>query len=175
MVKIGVHAELGVNQENFSPVQFCQYSTTPRQNGFLLVAMPPFLVCFTAAVTVPGSSPGRAKSGRKRSALWNFSLSARPCGFLPSVAPLCPPPQILPPCDSERYCRSRSQEASNLLNYSLFPPISYLSLFLSDFATSEGLELLRQHELAAAVNVVHHLLLQLGHLLAQHVGCGRQL
>lgn len=35
---------------------------------------------------------------------------------------------------------------------------------------SEGLELLRQHELAAAVHVVHHLLFELCHLLPEHVG-----
>lgn len=34
MVMIGVHAELGVNQENFSPVQFRKDSTTQRQEWF---------------------------------------------------------------------------------------------------------------------------------------------
>lgn len=42
-------------------------------------------------------------------------------------------------------------------------------------ASLEGLELLRQDELAAAVNVVHHLLLEQRQLVPQHVGGGHQL
>lgn len=49
------------------------------------------------------------------------------------------------------------------------------STTVSTRSSSEGLELLRQHELAAAVHVVHHLLLQLRHLLPEHVGRGGQL
>lgn len=114
MVKIGVHAELGVNQENFSPVQFCQGSTTQVTEWLPACCHAPLLVCFTAALTVPGSSPGRAKSGEE--AAWHCGTSV--CWVLPVSRHFIP--QIPPPYDSERYCRSRSQEASNSFNYSLF-------------------------------------------------------
>lgn len=106
-----VHAGLGVNQENFSPVQFCKKSKkTARNRNRKVSCLLPCPLRFTATVTVPSPSLGRATG--KRVALRNFSAAPGPA----SVAPNHPESRH----EFRRHSRSRSQEASDSFNHSLF-------------------------------------------------------
>lgn len=70
--------------------------------------------------------------------------------------------------------RSHGTAIQSLINDLSFSFKLFLYSSPSVLSSSEGLELLRQHELTAAVDMVHHLLFELGDLFPQHVGCGSQ-
>lgn len=96
MVMIRVHAELGVNQENFSPVQFCKRrSATQRRMPLLLVAMaPPGLghPCSHCPGAPLWDAPSRGGSA------WHSELESQPHappapttrGSLPVLSHICP-------------------------------------------------------------------------------------
>lgn len=119
-----VHAGLGVNQENVSPVQFCKEKQHDTETeGFLPVAM---------SLLVHGYCHSPEPISRTR----HWGARGTQFGTVPGPASVAPHhPKYRNDFGSRRH--SLPQEASYSFNYSLF------SLSSVADTTSEGLELLR--------------------------------